>query len=99
MLGILALCIANMGILAIPALFWNLPTAILGGAAAAAGIALINSFANLAGFLGPYLVGYVKQFSGNTEAAVWLMVIVLIAGGLLILTVPAKLVNKAPTTD
>lgn len=95
-LGIFALCIANMGILAIPALFWNLPTAILGGAAAAAGIALINSFANLAGFLGPYLVGYAKQLSGNTESAVWLMVIVLVVGGLLILTVPAERVNKAP---
>lgn len=95
-LGILALCIANMGILAIPALFWNLPTAILGGAAAAAGIALINSFANLAGFFGPYFVGYAKQISGNTESAVWLMAAVLVIGALLTLTVPAKRVNRAP---
>jgi Na+/melibiose symporter-like transporter len=94
-LGIVALCIANMGILAIPALFWNLPTAILGGAAAAAGIALINSFANLAGFLGPYIVGYEKQVSGSTEASVWLMTAVLVIGGMLTLTVPARLVNKA----
>lgn len=95
-LGILALCIANMGILAIPALFWNLPTAILGGAAAAAGIALINSFANLAGFFGPYIVGYAKQITGNTESSVWLMAAVLVVGALLTLTVPAKLVNKTP---
>ncbi|MFL9944445.1 MFS transporter [Paraburkholderia agricolaris] len=94
LLGIVALCIANMGILAIPPLFWSLPTAILGGAAAAAGIAWINSFANLAGFLGPYVVGYVKQSTGTTEAAVWLLAIVLIAGAALILTLPRRMVNR-----
>jgi MFS family permease len=94
LLGIVALCIANMGILAIPPLFWSLPTAILGGAAAAAGIAWINSFANLAGFLGPYVVGYVKQSTGTTEAAVWLLAVVLIVGAALILTLPRRMVNR-----
>src|SRR6516225_7751400 len=77
-LGIAGLCIANFGILAIPALFWALPTAVLGGAAAAAGIALINCLANLSGFLGPYIVGFVKQWSGSSDASIWMMAAVLV---------------------
>jgi MFS transporter, ACS family, tartrate transporter len=42
--------------------FWTLPTAILGGEAAAGGIALINSVGNLGGFAGPYAVGWIKIF-------------------------------------
>ena len=52
-LALVALCLATMGLIAIPALFWNLPTAVLGGVSAAAGLAIINSFANLSGFFGP----------------------------------------------
>ncbi|BCF97179.1 permease [Paraburkholderia sp. PGU19] len=93
-LGILALCVANFGILAIPPMFWSLPTALLSGAAAAAGIALINCLANLSGFLGPYIVGTVKQLTGTSEASIWLMCAVLFAGALLVLSIPARLVNR-----
>ncbi|MPW23947.1 MFS transporter [Paraburkholderia sp. CNPSo 3157] len=93
-LGIVGLCIANFGILAIPALFWALPTAVLGGAAAATGIALINCLANLSGFLGPYIVGFVKQWSGGSEASIWLMASVLVVGAMLVLSIPARLVNR-----
>ena len=44
-----------MGILTTLPLFWSLPTAFLAGTGAAAGIAMINSLGNLAGFLRPYL--------------------------------------------
>jgi MFS family permease len=93
-LGIVGLCIANFGILAIPALFWSLPTAVLGGAAAAAGIAVINCLANLSGFLGPSIVGFVKQSTGSSDASIWLMAVVLVAGAALVLSIPAKLVNR-----
>ncbi|MCR2521876.1 MFS transporter, partial [Salmonella enterica] len=46
-LAILALTVANIGICTVLPLFWSLPTALLGGTAAAAGIALINSVGNL----------------------------------------------------
>lgn len=49
--SIIFLSMAAAGVLACAPLFWSLPTAILSGAAAAAGIALINSVANLAGFI------------------------------------------------
>ena len=45
--------------------FWCLPTAILAGAAAATGIALINSIGNLAGFAGPYAMGLFKDWTGT----------------------------------
>jgi sugar phosphate permease len=50
-----ALCVAAAGLIVTPALFWTMPTALLGGAAAAGGIALINSIGNLGGFAAPNL--------------------------------------------
>lgn len=56
-----ALTLGTMGILTTLPLFWSLPTAFLAGTGAAAGIALINSLGNLAGFLSPYAVGWLKD--------------------------------------
>jgi ACS family tartrate transporter-like MFS transporter len=64
-LVIASFCIASIGIYAALAVFWTLPTAILRGTAAAAGLALLNSFANLGGFFGPYLMGWLKQITGD----------------------------------
>jgi len=50
--------------------FWALATACLSGTAAAAGIAWINSVGNLGGFVGPTVVGYVKQTTGSYAGAV-----------------------------
>jgi MFS family permease len=60
-----ALIIGVMGQQSIAPTFWPLPTAMLSGAAAAGGIALINSVGNLGGFLGPYMFGLVKDFTGS----------------------------------
>lgn len=78
-LGIVALCLANMGVLSIPALFWSLPTAFLAGVIAAAGIAMINSIGNLAGFVAPYMIGYLKELTGRTDIA-----LLVVAGGLVV---------------
>jgi MFS transporter, ACS family, tartrate transporter len=56
-----ALSLAAVGIFAVLPCFWTLPTALLSGSAAAGGIALINSIGNLAGFVGPYAVGFIKD--------------------------------------
>jgi len=69
----IALTLATIGIYAGFALFWTLPSAILTGTAAAGGIALINSIGNLAGFAGPYAVGWFKETTG--EVSTGLMVI------------------------
>ena len=61
----IALTAAGAGIFACLPVFWTLPTAFLSGAAAAGGIALINSIGNLAGFAGPYAVGLLKDATGS----------------------------------
>ncbi len=49
--------------------FWPLPTAMLSGTAAAGAIALINSLGNLGGFFGPYVVGLIRNTTGNFSLA------------------------------
>lgn len=63
-LSLICLCIAASGVLTASSLFWMLPTNFLGGVSAAAGIAAVNSFANLAGFCSPYLIGWVTTNTG-----------------------------------
>ena len=63
----IALIIGIMGQQAIAPTFWPLPTAMLSGAAAAGGIALINSVGNLGGFLGPFMYGWIKQGTGGGD--------------------------------
>jgi ACS family tartrate transporter-like MFS transporter len=58
-------CLAAAGIYGALAVFWTLPTAMLRGMAAAGGLALLNSFSNLGGFFGPYLMGWLKQSTGS----------------------------------
>jgi nitrate/nitrite transporter NarK len=81
-LGVIALCIANMGVLSIPALFWSLPTAFLTGVTAAAGIAMINSIGNLAGFVSPYMIGYLKDMTGRTDTALYVVAAGLVIGAI-----------------
>lgn len=85
------LCVAAAGVLAATPLFWNLPTATLAGAGAAAavGIAAINSLGNLAGFLSPFLVGWINDLTGGAKAGMVFLGAVLIAGAALVLTVKA----------
>ena len=60
-----ALSVAGFGIFGCLPVFWTFPTAFLSGAAAAGGIALINSIGNLAGFAGPYAMGRIKDLTGS----------------------------------
>jgi nitrate/nitrite transporter NarK len=69
-LSLAALALAFAGVKSMVGPFWALSTASLGGAAAAAGIAWINSVGNLGGFVGPTLVGYIKQATGSYAGAV-----------------------------
>ena len=93
-LSLICLCIAASGVLTASSLFWMLPTNFLGGVSAAAGIAAVNSFANLAGFCSPYLIGWVTTNTGSNEIGMFLITAVLIFGASLVLRVPAKLVNR-----
>jgi ACS family tartrate transporter-like MFS transporter len=63
-------CLAAIGIYGYLPGFWALPTSFLHGTAAAASIGLINSFGNLGGFAGPYIVGYLSNLTHSFVAGV-----------------------------
>ena len=93
-LAMIGLTIAAAGALSTLPMFWSLPTAFLGGSAAAAGIALINSVGNLAGFAGPYFIGFMKDLTHSTNTGLYTMAGALILGALLTFLVPARVVNR-----
>ncbi|MFM0097610.1 MFS transporter [Paraburkholderia nemoris] len=64
----IALSIAGFGIFGCLPVIWTLPAAFLSGAAAAGGIAAVNSLGNLAGFFGPYAMGWIKDSTGGFGA-------------------------------
>jgi nitrate/nitrite transporter NarK len=65
--------LATIGIMTSLATFWALPTALLSGTAAAAGIAWINSVGNLAGYVGPTVIGWVRDVSNSMQAGFYLL--------------------------
>ncbi|MBN3754353.1 MFS transporter [Paraburkholderia sp. Tr-20389] len=94
-LAIASLTLATMGILSAIPLFWSCPTAFLDGAAAAGGIALINSLGNLAGFVSPYMVGFVKDMTHSTDVGMYMLAAFMCTAAILIIAgLPARLVNK-----
>ena len=84
-IAILGLTIATMGALTGLPMFWPVPTAMLSAGAAAGGLALINSMGQMAGFLSPYIVGFVKDATGSTDLALYLLAAVIVAGSVLAL--------------
>ena len=80
----IALTVVAIGMFCTFAVFWTLPTAWLSGTAAAGAIALINSIGNLAGFGGPYLIGWVKETTGNTSTGLLVLALLPLAAGLLV---------------
>jgi nitrate/nitrite transporter NarK len=93
-IAIAGLSLATMGALSGLPMFWPLPTAFLGSAAAAGGLALINSLGQVAGFVSPFLVGWIKDTTGGTDVALYILSAVLLLGALLVLRVPARIVNR-----
>jgi ACS family tartrate transporter-like MFS transporter len=78
-----AISLAAIGLYAQAVCFWALPPMMLSRAAAAAGIAAINSVGNLGGFVGPYLVGWAQATTGNYRAGVLVLAAFAAASGLL----------------
>jgi predicted MFS family arabinose efflux permease len=69
--------------------FWSMPTALLGGTAAAAGIAWINSVGNLGGQFGPDIIGRVRDANGGSDTAAFMVLAAFsLAGALLLLVLP-----------
>ena len=84
--------IAAMGVFSAIPSFWALPSQFLTGAAAAGGIALINSIGNLGGFAAPYATGALNELTGNDKAGMW-------AVGLMMVMSAAVVVALRATPD
>jgi MFS family permease len=93
-LAVILLTIAAAGIIPAAPMFWALPTSFLAGTAAAAGIAWINSVANLGGFVAPFAIGYLKDVTHGNLIPMIVMAVVVAAGALTVLTLDKKVVNK-----
>lgn len=87
-LAMAALSLAFVGLKSTIAPFWAMATATLGGTAAAAGIAFINSVGNLGGFAGPYLVGLIKSHTTSNVLPLLLLGAALLGMALFALFVP-----------
>jgi MFS family permease len=95
LIAMVGLTLATLGILATFPLFWPMPTAMLAGTAAAAGIAWINSLGNLAGFFGPSIVGWFTDLTKRSDYGLYVVAAALVLGAILVLGfVPRKFTGE-----
>jgi ACS family tartrate transporter-like MFS transporter len=87
-LAFLALCLSATGIWSTLGPFWSIPTAFLSGTAAAGGIALINSVGNVGGFVGPTIMGFLKERTHRFESGLLVLAATLVVAGVLALSLP-----------
>jgi len=92
---ILLLSIAALGIYSVYGPFYSLPGDFLTGFAAASGIALVSSLANLGGFAGPYATGWISQKTGSLYGGLAVAGVSLFASATLMLLLPKRLRGNA----
>jgi ACS family tartrate transporter-like MFS transporter len=78
--SIIALTIGAIGDLGTRGPYWALPTRFLAGSAAAATIGLLNAFGAVGGFVGPYMVGLVRQATGSFSGGLIFLALLLLSG-------------------
>jgi predicted MFS family arabinose efflux permease len=93
---ILLLSFAALGIYSVYGPFYSLPGDFLTGFAAASGIALVSSLANLGGFAGPYATGWISQKTGSLYGGLAVAGVSLFASATLMLLLPKKARVRAP---
>lgn len=80
------ICLSAIGIYASMGIWWTIPTTFLTGPAAAGSVALINSCGNLGGWVGPYMMGFVKSHTGSFDLGYFLMAACMFIGAVTVLT-------------
>jgi D-galactonate transporter len=88
--AIIALSFATAGVMSALSSFWALPTSILSGTAAAAGIAWINSIGNLGGYVSPYIVGRIRDATHNMFYALLVLAAFCLMSAFIVLCMPQK---------
>ena len=97
--AVIAMALAVSGRWSSIAPFWGLSTAFLSGTAAAGAIALINSVGNLGGFAGPYIMGWLKDFTGTYEAGLRVLACAAFLSGALVFVIKAKVTKVTQVTE
>jgi ACS family tartrate transporter-like MFS transporter len=92
LLVVFAFTLSQVGQRSLLSVFWTIPPLFLGGSAAAAGIALINSIGNLGGYLGPSVMGWLRDYSQDYTAGLLVLAGALIVEALLVISMrlPAR---------
>lgn len=93
-LSVILLMIAAAGLISSLAMFWAIPPNLLSGIWAAAGIAMINSLGNIAGFVSPALVGWILDQTRSLHAGLYTMAAIVLFGALLVKLLPADSVDR-----
>ena len=88
------ICLSAIGIYASMGVWWTIPTTFLTGPAAAGSVALINSCGNLGGWVGPYMMGWVKTNTGSFDLGYYLMSFFMFCAALIVLTLKYSLNGK-----
>jgi ACS family tartrate transporter-like MFS transporter len=91
-----ALTLVNIGISCAKPPLWSMPTLFLSGSAAAAGIATINSIGNLGGFVGPAMIGWIKDQTGSFLGGLYFVAGLLVFSAALTLVLSRTLQKPAP---
>jgi MFS transporter, ACS family, tartrate transporter len=81
-IGLMGFSAALVGVTAARAIFWSIPTRFLTGVAAAGGLAFINSIGTVGGFVGPFMMGWLKEYSGSYIVGLTAVAVIMIAAAL-----------------
>ncbi|WP_051516505.1 MFS transporter [Herbaspirillum sp. RV1423] len=88
LVSFIAVCFSMAGISGALGVFWSVPSTFLTGQAAAGGLALINTISGLSGFLGPYVIGFIRGLSPNFSYSLYGMAASLLIATVLAATLP-----------
>lgn len=94
LMTVLLFAIASAAIIGAVPVFFSLPATFLKGTAAATAFALACSLANIAGLVSNSLMGVMTDLTGNAHAALWAFAVCLLLSCLLVIALPARLVNR-----
>jgi nitrate/nitrite transporter NarK len=94
LLAMIAVTVCAVGVCSALAPFWALPSRFLTGAAAAGGIALVNSLGNVSGFAAPYVTGWLADLTGTQKAGLWVVGVVMVAGAVVAVLVGIRIARE-----
>jgi ACS family tartrate transporter-like MFS transporter len=96
---VLSFALSQLGQRSVMSVFWAIPPMILGGTAAAAGIALINAIGNLGGFVGPSVMGWLREGTSSYSAGLLVLAAALVIEAALVLSLKLPQATTRKTSD